>query len=63
MKTFAPFTPLAEQYVNPASRTLSSLEGQGAGTLISITTQQYKDLQVRLQAQNLAAVEATWGLV
>lgn len=47
MKNLAPFTPLAEQYVNQLQN-LSSLEGQGRH-LISITTlSSIKTLQVRL---------------
>lgn len=47
MKNLAPFTPLAEQYVNQL-QSLSSLEGQGRH-LISITTlSSIKTLQGRL---------------
>ncbi|EFZ3980494.1 DNA transfer protein, partial [Escherichia coli] len=43
MKNLAPFTPLAEQYVNQLQN-LSSLEGQGQALNQYYNSQQYKDL-------------------
>lgn len=43
MKNLAPFTPLAEQYVNQLQN-LSSLEGQGQALNQYYDSQQYKDL-------------------
>ena len=43
MKNLAPFTPLAEQYVNQLQN-LSGLEGQGQALNQYYNSQQYKDL-------------------
>ena len=47
MKNLAPFTPLAEQYVNQLQN-LSSLEGQGQALNQYYNSQQYKDLVTRV---------------
>ncbi|ENL5534551.1 DNA transfer protein [Shigella flexneri] len=51
MKNLAPFTPLAEQYVNQLQN-LSSLEGQGQALNQYYNSQQYKDLAGQGQALN-----------
>ncbi|EFZ4919462.1 DNA transfer protein, partial [Shigella boydii] len=61
MKNLAPFTPLAEQYVNQLQN-LSSLEGQGQALNQYYNSQQYKDLAGQARYQSLAAAEATGGL-
>ena len=58
MKNLAPFTPLAEQYVNQLQN-LSSLEGQGQALNQYYNSQQYKDLAGQARYQSLAAAEAT----
>lgn len=58
MKNLAPFTPLAEQYVNQLQN-LSSLEGQGHALNQYYNSQQYKDLAGQARYQSLAAAEAT----
>ena len=61
MKNLAPFTPLAEQYVNQLQN-LSSLEGQGQALNQYYNSQQYKDLAGQARYQSLAAAESTGGL-
>lgn len=61
MKNLAPFTPLAEQYVNQLQN-LSSLEGQGQALNQYYNSKQYKDLAGQARYQSLAAAEATGGL-
>lgn len=56
MKNLAPFTPLAEQYVNQLQN-LSSLEGQGQALNQYYNSQQYKDLAGQARYQSLAAAE------
>ena len=58
MKNLAPFTPLAEQYVNQLQN-LSSLEGQGQALNQYYNSQQYKDLAGQARYQSLAAAGAT----
>ena len=63
MKNLAPFTPLAEQYVNQLQN-LSSLEGQGQALNQYYNSQQYKDPCRGRRYQSLAAAGGdgwTWS--
>lgn len=61
MNNLAPFTPLAQQYVQQLQG-LSTLEGQRQALGDYYNSQQYKDLAGQARYQSLAASEATGGL-
>lgn len=61
MQNLAPFTPLAEQYVQQLQG-LSTLEGQGQALNDYYNSQQFKDLSGQARYQSLASAEATGGL-
>ncbi|MEP9039474.1 DNA transfer protein [Enterobacter hormaechei] len=61
MQNLAPFTPLAEQYVNQLQG-LSTLQGQQSALNSYYGSQQYKDLANQARYQSLNAAEATGGL-
>lgn len=61
MQNLAPFTPLAQQYVQQLQG-LSTLEGQGQALNDYYNSQQFKDLSGQARYQSLASAEATGGL-
>lgn len=61
MKNLAPFTPLAQQYVQQMQG-LSTLQGQGDALNQYYGSSQYKGLADQMRNQQLAAAEATGNL-
>ncbi len=61
MQNLAPFTPLAEQYVNQLQG-LSTLQGQNSALNDYYNSDQYKGLADQMRYQALTAAEATGGL-
>lgn len=61
MQNLAPFTPLAEQYVNQLQG-LSTLQGQNSALNDYYNSDQYKGLADQMRYQALNAAEATGGL-
>lgn len=61
MNNLAPFTPLANQYVNQLQG-LSTLEGQNSALQGYYGSDQYKGLADQARYQQLAGAEATGGL-
>lgn len=61
MQNLAPFTPLAEQYVNQLQG-LSTLQGQNSALNDYYKSDQYKGLADQMRYQALTAAEATGGL-
>lgn len=61
MQNLAPFTPLAEQYVQQLQG-LSTLGGQGQALNDYYNSQQFKDMASQARYQSLNAAEATGGL-
>ncbi len=61
MQNLAPFTPLAQQYVQQLQG-LSTLQGQGQALGDYYNSQQYKDMANQARYQGLNAAEATGGL-
>lgn len=61
MQNLAPFTPLAQQYVNQLQN-LSTLDGQGQALNQYYNSQQFSDLSNQARYQQLAGAEATGGL-
>lgn len=61
MKNLAPFTPLAQQYVQQMQG-LSTLQGQGDALNQYYGSSQYKGLAEQMRNQQLAAAEATGNL-
>jgi len=61
MQNLAPFTPLAEQYVNQLQG-LSTLQGQNSALSDYYGSKQYQDMAGQLRYQALNAAEATGGL-
>jgi len=61
MQNLAPFTPLAEQYVNQLQG-LSTLQGQSSALNGYYNSDQYKGLADQMRYQALTAAEATGGL-
>lgn len=61
MQNLAPFTPLAEQYVNQLQG-LSTLQGQNSALNDYYNSAQYKGLADQARYQALNAAEATGGL-
>lgn len=61
MQNLAPFTPLAQQYVQQLQG-LSTLEGQNSALNGYYNSDQYKGLADQARYQSLAAAEATGGL-
>lgn len=61
MQNLAPFTPLAQQYVQQLQG-LSTLQGQQSALNDYYGSQQYKDMAGQLRYQALNSAEATGGL-
>lgn len=61
MQNLAPFTPLAQQYVQQLQG-LSTLEGQNSALNGYYNSDQYKGLADQARYQSLASAEATGGL-
>ncbi|MEB8480260.1 DNA transfer protein [Cronobacter malonaticus] len=61
MNNLAPFTPLAQQYVNQLQN-LSSLQGQNSALNSYYGSDQYKQLANQARYQTLQSAEATGGL-
>lgn len=61
MQNLAPFTPLAQQYVQQLQG-LSTLQGQQSALNDYFGSQQYKDMAGQLRYQALNSAEATGGL-
>jgi len=61
MQNLAPFTPMAQQYVQQLQG-LSTLQGQGSALQGFYNSQQYKDMADQARYQSLNAAEATGGL-
>ena len=61
MQNLAPFTPLAEQYVNQLQG-LSTLQGQNSALNGYYNSDQYKGLADQMRYQALTTAEATGGL-
>lgn len=61
MQNLAPFTPLAQQYVQQLQG-LSTLQGQQSALNDYYGSQQYKDMAAQLRYQALNSAEATGGL-
>lgn len=61
MQNLAPFTPMAQKYINQLQG-LSTLDGQGQALQGYYGSQQYKDMSDQARYQSLMSAEATGGL-